>query len=86
MAQANKTRKRSKIREEIYKNEGEVWRGKQSTNTEGDKSIKSTKKRINTTNQTLQIMDNLPKSHTIKTTIIRTNNASKTIDTARSTI
>lgn len=47
---------------------------------------KAQKKRINTTIQTLQIMDNLPKSHTIKTTIIRTNNASKTINTARSTI
>lgn len=84
MALANK---RSKIREEIYKNEGEVWRGKQSTNTEGGQIYeKSTKKRINTTIQTQQIMDNLPKSHTIKTTIIRTNNASKTINTARSTI
>lgn len=47
---------------------------------------KAQKKRINTTIQTLQIMDNLPKSHTIKTTITRTNNASKTINTARSTI
>lgn len=26
------------------KNEGEVWRGKQSTNTEGDKSIKKAQK------------------------------------------
>lgn len=41
MALANK---RSKIREEIYKNEGEVWREKQSTNTEGDKSMKKHKK------------------------------------------
>lgn len=79
---------RSKIGGRKYKkNEGEVWRGKQSTNTEGNKSMKKKhKKRINTTIQTLQIMDNLPKSHTIKTTITRTTNANKTINTARSTI
>lgn len=52
----------------------------------GDKSIKKRKKRIDTIIQTQQIIDNLPKSHTIKTTIIRTNNANKTINTARSTI
>lgn len=65
---------------------GKYGGGSKAQIRRGDKSIKSTKKRINTTIQTLQIMDNLPKSHTIKTTIIRTNNASKTINTARSTI
>lgn len=45
MAQANNTLNRSKNMGGKYKkNEGEVWRGKQSTNTEGDKSIKKAQK------------------------------------------
>lgn len=34
----------SKQDTQYKKNEGEVWRGKQSTNMEGDKSIKKHKK------------------------------------------
>lgn len=45
MAQANKTLNRSKMGGgNIGKMRGEVWRGKQSTNTEGDKSMKKAQK------------------------------------------
>lgn len=46
MAQANKTLNRSKIGEgNMRKMRGKVWRGKQSINTEGDKSMKKSTKR-----------------------------------------